>query len=90
MAADRQDRTGAWLATGQALQRVLLRTRAAECWSSFLNQPVEVPELRPRLAETIGRPQDYSQLVVRFGYGPVVKPEPRRPVEEVISPEEAS
>ncbi|MGB2851261.1 MAG: hypothetical protein WBC01_06295, partial [Solirubrobacterales bacterium] len=73
-----------WLATGQALQRVLLRARAAGVWSSFLNQPVEVDELRPRLAETIGRQGGYPQLVVRFGYGPSIKPEPRRSVEEVL------
>jgi hypothetical protein len=84
------DQPAAWLATGQALQRVLLRARAADVWSSFLNQPVEVPDLRPRLAETIGRPEGCPQLVVRFGYGSSVRPEPRRPVEEVIWPEEAS
>lgn len=73
-----------WLATGQALQRVLLRARAAGVWSSFLNQPIEVAELRPRLAELIGRPGVYPQLLVRLGYGPEVKPEPRRAVEEIL------
>jgi hypothetical protein len=84
------DGPAAWLATGQALQRVLLRARAAQVWSSFLNEPVEVPELGPRLAETIGRQVDYPQLVVRLGYGPQVKPEPRRAVEEVLWTEEES
>jgi hypothetical protein len=84
------DDPAAWLGTGQALQRVLLRARAAQVWSSFLNQPVEVPELRPRLAETIGWQGDYPQLVVRLGYGPQVKPEPRRAVEEVLWREEPS
>jgi hypothetical protein len=78
------DEPAAWLATGQALQRVLLRARAAGVWSSFMNQPIEVAELRSRLAETIGRQGAYPQLVVRFGYGPSVKPEPRRAVEEVL------
>jgi hypothetical protein len=53
-------------------------------WSSFLNQPIEVAELRTRLAEAIGRQGDHPQLVVRFGYGPSIKPEPRRPVDEVL------
>jgi hypothetical protein len=84
------DDSGAWLATGQALQRVLLRARVAGVWSSFLNQPVEVPELRPRLAATIGRQGHYPQLVVRLGYVPEARPEPRRSVEEVVWGEAAS
>lgn len=78
------DDPAAWLATGQALQRVLLRARAAGVSSSFLNQPIEVPGLRPRLAEAIGRRDDWPQLVVRLGCGPATKPQPRRPVEDVI------
>jgi hypothetical protein len=78
------DDPGAWLATGQALQRVLLRARAAGVWSSFMNQPIEVAELRHRLAATIGHQGAFPQLVVRFGYGPSVIPEPRRAVREVL------
>jgi hypothetical protein len=78
------DRPAEWLAAGQALQRVLLRSRAAGVWSSFLNQPIEVDELRPRLAEMVGERGEYPQLLVRFGQGPSVKPEPRRPVDEVV------
>jgi hypothetical protein len=78
------DTAAAWLAAGQALQRVLLRARAAGVWSSFLNQPIEVPELRPRLAEVIGKPRHHPQLLTRFGYGPTVRPEPRRALDEVI------
>jgi hypothetical protein len=78
------DDPGAWLAAGQALQRVLLRACAAGVWSSFMNQPIEVAELRARLAETIGRQGAFPQLLVRFGYGPSPKPEPRRAVKEVL------
>ena len=84
------DDPAAWLATGQALQRVLLRARAAGAWSSYLNQPVEVPRLRTRLAEAIGRPGEWPQLVVRLGYGPPVEPEPRRPVDDVLLAEGGS
>jgi hypothetical protein len=45
---------------------------ATSKWSSFLNQPIEVAELRPTLAETIGGPGDHPQLLVRFGYRPSV------------------
>jgi hypothetical protein len=78
------DTAAAWLAAGEALQRVLLRARAAGVWSSFLNQPIEVPELRPRLAEAIGKPRHHPQLLMRLGYGPPVRPEPRRALDEVI------
>jgi nitroreductase len=70
-----------WLAAGQALARVLLRARAEGVWASFLNQPIEVAELRPRLRDAIGV-DGYPQLLFRMGYGSEVKPTPRRPVEE--------
>jgi hypothetical protein len=41
----------AWLAAGQALERTLLRACAHGLTSSFLNQPIEVDGLRPRLAD---------------------------------------
>jgi hypothetical protein len=78
------DGPAVWLAAGQALQRVLLRARAAEVWSSFLNQPIEVAELRPRVAEVIGREGEYPQLLLRLGYGPSIQPQPRRAVEQVL------
>ncbi len=70
-----------WLAAGQALARVLLRARAEGVWASFLNQPIEVPELRPRLRDAIGQ-SGFPQLLLRMGYGPEVRPTPRRPAEE--------
>jgi len=50
---------------------------------SFLNQPIEVRELRPQVVDILGR-KGYPQLVLRMGYGPVVNPTPRRPVREVL------
>lgn len=74
-----------WLRTGQALQGVLLRARAGDVWSSYLNQPIEVEDLRPRLAKLIDREGEFPQLLLRFGFGPEVAPEPRRSVDEVIA-----
>jgi hypothetical protein len=71
-----------WLSAGQALGRVLLRARAEGIDASYLNQPIEVPELRPRLRDTIGA-SGLPQLLLRMGYGPEVRPTPRRPVEEI-------
>lgn len=78
------DDPGAWLRCGRALQRVLLRGCANDVSSSYLNQPIEVPELRTRLAETLARAGGFPQLVLRFGYGPAGRGQPRRPVDEVI------
>jgi hypothetical protein len=73
-----------WIQTGQSLARILLRTRADNVWTSFMNPPIEVAELRPKLREAIGRSEGYLQLLMRMGYGKDVKPTPRRDVNEVI------
>lgn len=72
-----------WLVAGQALDHLLLRARAEEVWASYLDQPIEVSSLRPRLAEAIGENRP-PQLLLRLGYGPDVEPTPRRPVEDVL------
>jgi hypothetical protein len=71
-----------WLSAGQALGRVLLRARAEGVYASYLNQPIEVPELRPRLRDVVGA-TGLPQLLLRVGYGPEVRPTPRRSVNEV-------
>jgi hypothetical protein len=73
-----------WLAAGQAMERILLRACSHGLTSSFLNQPVEVETIRPRLAEAIGRPGQQPQLVMRFGYGPDVPHSPREGVERLL------
>lgn len=77
------DTPDAWLATGQALSQVLLRAYADGVAVSFLNPPIEVPELRPRLRDVLGL-EGYPQLLLRLGYGPDTKPTPRRRVSEVV------
>ncbi len=71
-----------WLAAGQALARVLLRATAEDVVASFLNQPLEVEELRPEVAALTGGGS--PQLVLRFGYAKQVPGTPRRPVEDVV------
>ena len=72
-----------WMAAGQALERVLLRARVEGVAASFLNQPVEVPDLRLEVQMLTGF-MGYPQLVLRLGYGGNAGPTPRRPVEEVL------
>jgi hypothetical protein len=79
----KKDNPRAWLATGQALERILLLARAENVWCSFLNQPVEVADLRPKLMSLMGR-SGMPQIVLRLGYGDDITPTPRRPLEEVL------
>ncbi|MEW6305227.1 MAG: nitroreductase [Verrucomicrobiota bacterium] len=72
-----------WLAAGQALEHVLLRARAENVWASFLNQPVEVTEMRPEVTAVLNR-TGHAQLILRLGYGPEVKPTPRRDLLDVL------
>lgn len=74
------------LRAGMALARVLLRATQEGVAASFLNQPVEVSELRPEVAELAGH-GGHAQLVLRMGYGPPVQATPRRPVRDVLSVE---
>ena len=69
--------------TGQALARVLLRAAADGVSVSFLNQAVEIPELRLKLRTLLGTGGS-PQLVLRMGYGPETKPTPRRSVKDVL------
>lgn len=78
-----------WLTLGQALARVLLRARVAGISASFLNQPVQVRELRRRLADIVEY-RGYPQLLIRFGYGKPIAAAPRRAVSEVLLPTDAA
>ena len=82
--ATRTDNQEAWLATGQALERLLLVATNAGYGASYLNQPIEVPALRTRLAQDLVTAR-YPQLVLRIGRGPDVPPSPRRPLADVCA-----
>jgi nitroreductase len=81
--ATASDGVGDWLAAGQALERVLLTATMRGLQASYLNQPVQVPALRSRLADGTG--VRFPQALLRFGYPEEeLEPTPRRPVEEVL------
>ncbi|MCC7363794.1 MAG: nitroreductase family protein [Dehalococcoidia bacterium] len=73
-----------WLNAGQALDRILLTAAAEGLHASFLNQPIEVPSLRPKVMRLIQRTQGHPQLILRFGYGHAERPTPRRAADDVI------
>ena len=78
------DEPADWLASGQAAQKVLLHAVAEGMQTSFLNPPIQVPELRERLRALLGL-ETWPQVLIRFGYptGPA-RPTPRRPLEDVL------
>lgn len=73
-----------WLRAGEALARVLLEATLAGLSASFLNQPIEVPELREELRQRMPGGA-WPQLMLRLGYAtsPPVR-SPRRSASEVI------
>ena len=81
----RSDERMDWLKTGMALSRILLAAQSENVWSSFLNQPIEVPELRPKVQELVKvEGKGFPQIMLRMGYGKEIKPIPRRSVEDVL------
>jgi nitroreductase len=78
------DAPAAWLNAGQALQRLLLVACDAGLQASYLNQPLQVEALRPRVAELLGGDRA-PQLLLRLGYPTGDLPAaPRRPVDAVM------
>jgi nitroreductase len=75
-----------WLTAGQALQRVLLTATLAGLQASFLNQPLQVPELRCAAGDLLDA-GGYAQIALRLGV-PVrrLRSTPRRPVAAVLRP----
>jgi hypothetical protein len=77
------DKQANWLNTGRALSKVLLMLTHYGLSASFLNQPIEVADLRPALTQNLGG-EGNPQILLRIGYGPETKPTPRRPVDQII------
>ncbi len=72
-----------WMRVGQACQRFALEATRLGLKLAFINQPVEVARLRPELGALIGTAKR-PDLVLRFGYGPMLPYAPRRPVKDVV------
>lgn len=74
-----------WALAGRACQRFALQATALGLKHAFINQPVEVPSLRPELAELVGMVGRRPDIVMRFGYGPLLPYSARRPVAAVLT-----
>jgi nitroreductase len=82
--ASRGDTAPWWVASGQALQRVLLAATTHNLAATPMSQPLEIPALRELVTDTTtGR---RAQVILRIGYGPPTTPTPRRPLADVLLP----
>jgi hypothetical protein len=79
-----------WLQAGQALERMLLTAQTLGVQASFLNQPIQVATLRPKLREIAGA-HDEPQMLIRWGV-PIeeIPATPRRAVDAVMSSRQVS
>ncbi len=75
-----------WAKVGRAAERFMLTATKLGLATSFLNQPVEVPELRSELAALAGEPDLRPDLLIRFGRAAPMPYSPRRPVGSVMLP----
>lgn len=80
-----QDDPAHWVAVGGAYQRFALQATALGIKHAFLNQAVEVPEVRRQVAEHLGLGDRRPDLIVRFGYGTPMPWSLRRPVADVLA-----
>lgn len=73
-----------WVEVGRCYERFALQATALGIRNAMLNQPVEVPSLRPLFASAMGLAGQRPDLVVRFGRGPTLPQSLRRPVQAVL------
>ncbi|MFC5822120.1 Acg family FMN-binding oxidoreductase [Nonomuraea harbinensis] len=77
------DEPGDWLRAGQALQRVLLVAAGYDISASFLNQPLDLRDMRRHTDPRHRR--GHPQMIMRLGFGPLVPRAPRRPATDLLA-----
>lgn len=80
---DRDDKAH-WVQSGRSYQRFALQATALGVRHAFVNQPVDIPSVRSEFSKLLGLTGGRADLVVRFGYAPVMPRSLRRPVDSVI------
>jgi nitroreductase len=73
-----------WIEAGRCYQRLALRATALGLKTAFVNQPVEVPDLRPEFGGFLGLGERRPDLVIRIGRGPDMPWSLRRPLDDVV------
>ena len=81
--SESEDKT-AWVRTGQVYERLALQLTALNIKSAFLNQPIEVADVRRQFQSALGLGNALPQLLLRFGYADPMPRSLRRPIEQVL------
>jgi hypothetical protein len=82
--ASKSDDKTAWVRTGQVYERLALQLTSLNIKSAFLNQPIEMAEIRGQFQSAMGLGGALPQLLVRFGYAESMLRSLRRPEEQVL------
>lgn len=78
------DNKTAWINVGRAYERFALQATALNIRTAFINQPIEVRQLRPQFESWLKLDGEHALLIVRFGHGPTAPFSLRRPIDDVI------
>ncbi|MCM3535115.1 Acg family FMN-binding oxidoreductase [Cellulosimicrobium funkei] len=84
-----RDDAADWIAAGQATERLLLVATTFFVRASFATTVLENPTTRHALARALeldGSPQ----MLLRLGYGTLLRHTPRRPIEQILLPSDAA
>lgn len=79
-----EDTRAAWVEAGRCYERFALQADLLGIRTAFINQPIEVADLRPQLGQVLGTGGS-AQLLIRFGYADYAPYSLRRPVDDVIA-----
>jgi hypothetical protein len=74
-----------WVEAGRAYQRFALQATVLNVRTAFINQPIELLELRSQFETIVGINGEHAQLAVRFGHGDLAPHSLRRPIDDVIT-----
>ena len=74
----------AWIEVGRAYGRFALQATALDIRTAFINQPIEVRQLRSQFESWLKLDGEHALLMVRFGHGPTAPFSLRRPIDDVI------
>ncbi len=80
----KDDTAAGWVEAGRCYERFALQATALDVRNAFINQPIEVPSVRPDLESWLGLQGERAQLMLRFGRGPQMPFSIRRPLDDVI------
>lgn len=78
------DDKAAWVEVGRTYERFALQATALNICTAFINQPIEVRELRSQFESWLKLEEEHAQLMVRFGHGPAAPFSLRRSIDDVI------